>query len=86
MKSYSTDEGEAWNGTYRVATKVEEKFWTVEIEIPFKEVSETEVRKGTIWGFNVARVRIAHKGEYDQWVPTYGSALRPDLFGFLIFE
>ena len=77
---------QGWNGTYRVATKVEEKFWTLEIEIPLKEVGATKVRKGTIWGFNVSRVRIAHKGEYDQWVPTYGSSLRPDLFGFLIFE
>lgn len=78
--------GEEWNGTYNVATQVEEDFWTLEIEIPFKEIGATRVKKGTIWGFNVARVRIAHKGEYDQWVPTYGSSLRPDLFGFLIFE
>lgn len=81
-----TSGGEEWDGTYKVATQVEEKFWALEIEIPFKEIGATRVKKGTIWGFNAARVRIAHKGEYDQWVPTYGSSLRPDLFGFLIFE
>jgi len=81
-----TEEGEAWNGTYEVATKVEEKFWALEIEVPFKEIGATRVKKDTIWGFNVARVRIAHKGEYDQWVPTYGFSLRRALFGFLTFE
>ena len=30
--------------------------------------------------------RIANASEYGQWVPTYGSALRPDRFGYLVFE
>ena len=30
--------------------------------------------------------RIAHGGEYDQWVPTFGYSGRPDRFGLLIFD
>ena len=80
---------EAWNIPCKVATKVEETFWTLEIEIPLGEVAETKVRKGTIWGFNVARVRMGNASEFCQWAPTHGtsdSGLRPHLFGFLIFE
>ena len=76
----------AWNGAYTVATTVEDTVWTCEIAIPFQELGDARVSKGTVWGFNVARVRIGNASEYGQWVPTYGFAHRPRRFGFLFFE
>lgn len=75
----------SWNGAYELKTAVEDTFWTLEIKIPFKEF-EAKVKRGTVWGFNIARVRIANASEYGQWVPTYGSSHRPDRFGFMIFH
>jgi len=74
----------AWNVECEVATKVEETFWTVEIAIPVAQFQRT-IRPGEVWGFNLARTRIA-AAEYGQWTPTYGMALRPDRFGFLLFD
>ena len=82
----SSGRDETWNGKYAVATAVEDTFWTCEIEIPFKELDDARVKKGTVWGFNVARVRIGNASEFGQWVPTYGAAHRPDRFGFLFFD
>ena len=76
----------SWNGDYTIATAVEDTFWVCEIEIPFKQVGNPRVRRGTLWGFNVARVRIGNASEYGQWMPTYGTPHRPGRFGFLFFE
>ena len=75
-----------WNGTYELAARVEPTFWTVEIEIPAAQLDGAHIQRGDVWGFNVARVRIANASEYGQWVPTYGFAHRPDRFGFLLFD
>jgi len=74
-----------WDGEYKVGAKIKDKFWIMEIAIPFKELDDTKVEKGTIWGFNINRFR-ANAGESCQWVPTYGAHHRPHLFGFLIFD
>ena len=79
------DEESQWNGTFEIATSVEPTFWTVEVAIPVAQLDNASTKKGTVWGLNIARVRIP-TAEYGQWAPTYGSALRPDLFGFLLFE
>jgi tetratricopeptide (TPR) repeat protein len=76
----------AWNANYAVATAVEDTFWTCEIGIPFKDLEHGQVKRGTLWGFNVCRVRIGNASEFGQWVPTYGYAHRPERFGFLFFE
>ena len=75
-----------WNATYRVATRVAETFWSLEIEIPAPQLHNSSISPGAVWGFNVARVRIANASEYGQLTPTYGSAHRPNRFGFLVFE
>ena len=74
-----------WNGEYDTAIKKDETFWTVELGIPVDQFKK-KIKAGDIWGFNVARIRIANAAEYGQWVPTYGRARRPDRFGFLVFE
>ena len=75
-----------WNGDQRVATRVEPGFWSFEMEMPFRSLGNLQVQPGDVWGFNVARVRIAFGGEYTQWMPTYGSAWRTDRFGLLVFD
>jgi len=75
-----------WNGGFNLVTKVEDTFWTIEIEIPADQLHQSKIQSGDIWGFNIARVRIANASEYGQWTPTYGDAHRPDRFGFLIFD
>lgn len=85
-QNYTGGQPAEWNSTAEVGTKVEEAFWTLEMRVPMKDLGVSGVKRGDIWGFNVARVRVAHKGEYDQWVPTYGQSLRPDRFGFLVFK
>ena len=74
-----------WNGDHRVAVRVEPTFWILEMEVPFRSL-EVEVKRGDMWGFNAARVRIAHGGEFDQWVPTHGYSGRPERFGLLVFD
>lgn len=81
----SCERKKEWNGEYKVSAKIKDKFWSMEIEIPFKELHDSKVEKGTIWGFNLNRFR-ANSGESCQWRPTYGNHHRPDLFGFLIFN
>lgn len=75
-----------WNGEFDSATHVAEDYWSVEVAIPMAQFGEGETGAGAVWGANLARIRIANASEYGQWVPTYGSALRPDRFGYLVFE
>ena len=82
----SWDEGRAWDGEFWTATRVEDTFWTAEIEIPAHQFEPDRIQSEQIWDFNVARVRITNASEFGQWVPTYGDAHRPDRFGFLIFD
>jgi hypothetical protein len=76
----------AYNGEFRTAAKVEENFWSVEIEIPYKELGASKPQKGTIWGFNAISTRMGVDAQQAQWVPTYGNPHNPSRFGFLIFE
>ena len=76
----------AWSADFGVATKVEPDYWSIEVEIPAGYLHGSAIEAGTIWGFNLGRIRIGNASEYGQWVPTYGFAHRPDRFGFLIFE
>ena len=75
-----------WGGDFEVAASVADTFWTAEFAIPVAELDAKPITRGTIWGFNVARVRIANDSEYGQWTPTFGWALRPHRFGLLIFN
>ena len=75
-----------YNGDFITGAKVAEEFWSVELEIPYKELGTTVPRKGTIWGFNVTSTRMGNDSEQAQWAPTYGRAHSPSGFGFLIFD
>ncbi len=84
VKARSSDK--KWNGNFKAAGKVGNDYWGVEIEIPFGQLHDAKVGKGAIWGFNINRFLGGTTSESAQWVPTYGSHHRSDLFGFLIFD
>jgi len=76
-----------WNADIEHAVYVSETGWTLEMALPMSQLTESrDPLSGQVWGFNLARIRITNSSEYGQWVPTYGSALRPDRFGFLIID
>ena len=78
--------GQDWNGSVTIGTTVADTFWVAEVAIPASTLDGASITKGDIWGFNIAGVRTGNASEYGQWVPTYGLALRPDRFGYLLFE
>ena len=82
----SQEQRTAYNGEFRTGAKVEEDFWSVEIEIPYRELGASKPKKGTIWGFNAISTRMGVDAQQAQWVPSYGSPLNPPRFGFLIFD
>jgi hypothetical protein len=75
-----------WNCQPRIGIRVEPTFWSLEMEISFRDLGDVQVEHGAIWGFNVARVRIGSGAEHGAWMPTYGLALRPNRFGLLVFD
>ncbi len=76
----------SWNGNYDLATKIEEKFWTLELGIPFEDLEGAKVGKGTVWRINLVRVRI-EDSEYCEWIPEAGGLYqRPQRLGLLVFD
>ena len=75
-----------WNGELESAQHLGDDFWSIELAIPLNQFGIPAPGAGDVWGANIARIRITHASEYGQWVPTYGSALRPDRFGYLVFQ
>ncbi len=73
----------SWNGNYDLVTKIEDKFWTLEIGIPFVDLGNAKVERDTMWGFNVARMRV-EVAEYGEWARTRLG--RPQGFGLIVFD
>lgn len=82
----SAPQDRGWNGEFEHAVRVQPTYWTLEVAVPMAQFGKGEVGPGAVWGANIARVRIAAESPYGQWVPTYGFSLRPDRFGYLVFE
>jgi hypothetical protein len=76
----------SWNAELEHGTQVGADHWSLEVAIPLAQFGEGETGSGAVWGANLARIRIANASEYGQWAPTYGSALEPGRFGYLVFE
>lgn len=74
----------SWAGDARIAAHVGADFWSLEFQLNFGQKELPPPSSGTVWGFNLVR---NYRGEqYNQWVRTYGSGLRPDNFGMLLYE
>lgn len=59
--------------------------WQAEVDIPFSGLGK-EPEHGDIWGFNLFRANPVEADGYVQWVPTWGVALSPELFGHIRFS
>ena len=61
-------------------------YWCCEFAIEATELDEEGITPNSIWGFNVARVRIGPGSEHCQWWPTYGTSTRIDHYPIAVFE
>lgn len=72
-----------WDADWKVATKISANQWTVEIAIPFAQLSLNEKSEGP-WAFNIARHRfIGNKEELSSFSPMVGSFLTAQKFSKL---
>ena len=83
---FASKEGvKKWAHKITAKAQVGKDFWSVKITIPWEDLGGKPER-GTIWGFNVGRVRLTVSPiEYSCWSPTYGLFQTPEFFGRLVF-
>ena len=76
-----------WDSGTIAVTRKTEKSWTLELQIPLKNLKIKPPQLGEIWGFNICRLRKTVKnGQYTCWSPTFGNFGNPERFGKLIFQ
>jgi len=80
---FKQEGGESWDAEWTVACQKFDKYWEVEIMIPFA-IFEKSPQIGTVWGFNIGRDSKA-SDQRIEWSCTYGKAYSPNRFGDLIF-
>ena len=74
-----------WQHTIRTIAQKHAAAWEVTLYIPWEDLGGKPAR-GTIWGFNAARVRkTVSPNEYSCWAPTFGYFNAPQFFGRVIF-
>ncbi len=78
-----TEQGWHPEFTYRVS--LEDNAWAIEAAFPFAMLGRVPA-DGDTWGLNVMRVNATEPGGYAQWAPTFGDAVRPELFGEIVFS
>ena len=80
------DQDAAWNGSYTVATRREQKAWVLEMAIPWKTLECKAPTPGTAMGINICRRRVGSKKEPSGWIDTGGGNLDPRHFGILKYQ
>jgi len=90
IADYETLKGKAeskWNSGAQAAVFKGDKYWSMELKIPLKNLNESAMQPGDIWNFNICRVRkTVTPGQYMCWSPTFGLFGNPGRFGKLIFK
>ena len=82
--AFGKDRG--WGCDWKVAIAKAKDAWHVEAAVPFKGLKVKPPRPGTVWGFNLARERMAGGGrQLYNWADVQGDFLTPSLFGHLWF-
>jgi len=72
----------SWNCAYKVKTKIDDDFWSVELRIPFSQFGIT-VEKNNIWGLNMRRKQPRLNDAAHWQIPwRYG----PEYLGRLILQ
>jgi predicted phosphodiesterase len=75
-------EDREWNGEYKVATKVNDEDWSIEMRIPFK-LLKTKPKKGDFWLTNFRRKQQRVNSASDWMVPI---SYDPRYYGILRFD
>jgi len=76
-----------WNSTARLATKVVEGGWELEMAIPWAEIGVKAPRPGMAVGFNVCRDRYAGgTTEWSNWSQTMANFHDPARFAHLVLS
>jgi len=83
-RGFNNRQTQGWHPAVDSHVTLEDDAWVVDATFPFAELGRTP-KEGEVWGFNLLRVNPAEPGGYVQWAPTFGDALRPELFGALTF-
>ena len=73
-----------WNPTWYVAADRDDRFWTVEIAIPWSELVGSPPASGDVWSVGVQR--IAPGAGFQSWTQPAAVQVQPTGFGYLRFE
>jgi hypothetical protein len=80
-------DAEAFNGTEKVAVKMMDKAWAVEMSIPLKDIGVDYAIKGETWAANFCRNRQTEgTSQPFGWSDTGESFHNPAQFGKIKFE
>ena len=83
-RGYNNRQEQGWNPRFEWDTWLESDAWWVKVTLPFDLLGHVPA-EGDTWGLNIMRVDSSEAHHYVQWAPTFGDALRPELFGELRF-
>ncbi|MAE60755.1 MAG: hypothetical protein CMJ49_05290 [Planctomycetaceae bacterium] len=83
-RGYNNRQEQGWNPRFEFNTWLEPDAWAVKVTLPFDLLGRVPA-EGNTWGLNLMRVNPSEAHHYVQWAPTFGDALRPELFGELCF-
>jgi hypothetical protein len=73
-----------WNPTWFVASDDDRRFWTAEIAIPLDQLTGNFPKSHSVWALGLRRI-IPGVGA-ETWSSTSVDAVRPEEFGYLIFD
>ena len=61
-------------------------YWACEFAVSAEDLQNQRITAESLWGFNLARVRIGAASEHSMWWPTFGWAHRYHLFAVAVFD
>jgi hypothetical protein len=74
----------SWNPTWFVAADEDKRYWTVEAAIPLDQLTGKYPTSRTVWAAGLRRI-IPGTG-LESWSTTSADEVRPEEFGYLIFD
>ena len=75
-----------WNSRTRVATRLGDKRWFMEVAVPWADVGVKEPRPGMVVGINVCRDRTVEQRQWTYWSQTPGGFHNAPLFGHVVLS
>ena len=75
-----------WNSRTRVATRLGDKRWFMEVAVPWADVGVKQPRPGMVVGLNVCRDRNVQQQQWTYWSRTPGGFHNAPLFGHVVLS